>query len=67
MAKAGVVGPHATPRGLRHGLGVALAVASVPANVIQQVLGHADIQNTMIYLAAVGGERRALVGRAWDD
>ena len=65
MAAAGVTGPHANPRGLRHGLGVALALERVPVSTIQAVLGHSDVNNTMIYLHAVEDERRALVSRAW--
>ena len=65
MAKAGITGAKATPRGLRHSIGVMLAVNKVPINVIQTVLGHARIQNTMIYMQVVEEERRNLVSQVW--
>lgn len=65
MAAAGIDGPAASPKGLRHGFGVALALENVPASTIQQVLGHASIKNTLIYLDVHGEARRSLVGRAW--
>lgn len=49
MAAAGVSGPHATPKGLRHGFGVPAVMAGVPLNRVQKWLGHAQLQTTAIY------------------
>ena len=53
MRSAGVAGPQACPRGLRHSWGVAA------------VLGHADLSTTAIYATAIGAEHRELVARVW--
>lgn len=65
MAKAGITGKKATPRGLRHSMGVILALNKVPANTIKNVLGHAAIKNTLIYLEIIDDERRELVSQVW--
>ena len=65
MAKAGITGKKATARGLRHSMGVILALNKVPANTIKNVLGHAAIKNTMIYLDIIEDERRELVSQVW--
>jgi integrase len=65
MEVAEIVGKHATPRGLRHSMGVSLAMNKVPANIIQKVLGHASEANTMVYLDVVQDERRELVSQVW--
>ncbi len=65
MAEVGITGPGASPKGLRHGMGVALAMNGVPATVVQKVLGHSRIENTLIYLELVGREKRELVSRVW--
>lgn len=65
MHKAGITGVRATARGLRHSMGVALALSNVPLNTIKKLLGHRNINNTMIYLEIVEHERRELVSRAW--
>ena len=53
MAAAGVEGPQACPRGLRHGYGVAA------------VLGHASLDTTAVYTTAIRAEARELVARVW--
>ena len=40
MRTAGIDGPQACPRGLRHSLGVAAVTAGVPLPTIAAVLGH---------------------------
>ena len=65
MEKAGITGRKATARGLRHSMGVILALNKVPANTIKNVLGHAAIKNTMIYLDIIEDERRELVSQVW--
>ena len=42
MAAARLEGPHASPKGLRHGFGVAAVSAGIPLNLVQKWLGHAQ-------------------------
>ena len=65
MEEAGIRGVHATPKGLRHGFGVAGTQKEIPLNMIQKWLGHSDIQMTAIYTDAVGDEERKLAQRMW--
>lgn len=66
MLRAGITGPWAVPKGLRHGLGVeGTTEALVPLGVMQKWLGHARIETTAIYANAVGKEERALAERMW--
>jgi integrase len=44
-------------------MGVMLARERIPVNVIQKVLGHASVKNTMIYLNILDDERRQLVSQ----
>ena len=66
MERAGIQGPHATPKGLRHGFGVAALERGVPLNMLQKWLGHADMATTAIYGNAVGLEERHIAERLWD-
>ena len=65
MSTAGIDGPKACPRGLRHSYAVAAVVAGVPLTTIAAVLGHADVSTTAIYATAIGAEARELVSRIW--
>lgn len=65
MAAAGVAGPQATPRGLRHGFAVAAISAGAPLNLVQRWLGHSDIATTAIYANAIGAEERRIAARMW--
>ena len=65
MARAGVRGPQASPKGLRHGFGVAAVTAGVPLNLVQKWLGHAQLSTTAIYADAVGEEEHAMAARMW--
>ena len=65
MLTAGIDGPQACPRGLRHSYGVAAVVAGVPLTTIAAVLGHADVSSSAIYTTAIGVEQRALIARIW--
>ena len=65
MKKAEITGKNASSRGLRHSMGVMLAQNKIPVNVIQQILGHKYIKNTMIYMQIVGQERRDMISQAW--
>lgn len=65
MLTCGVRGPHATPKGLRHGFGVAAVTAGVPLNLVQKWLGHAQVQKTAIYADAMGAEAQELARKMW--
>jgi integrase len=65
MRAAGVKGPQATPKGLRHGFGVAAIQAGIPLNLLQRWLGHAQLTTTAIYANAVGPEERNIAARMW--
>lgn len=65
MGRAGISGPHACPRGMRHGFGVAAISAGVPVTLVQRWLGHAQLETTAIYLAVTGLEERRFAARLW--
>lgn len=66
MQAAGVAdGPHAVPKGLRHGFGIHAIRSGVPLPLVQRWLGHADLATTAIYLQAVGNEEREFAARMW--
>ena len=65
MHTAGVKGPQACPRGLRHSYGVAAVIAGVPLPTIAAVLGRASPTTTAIYTTVIGAEARDLVSRVW--
>ncbi len=65
MNEAGITGTKSTAKGLRHSMGVMLALDKVPLHTIQQILGHRSINNTRIYAEVVGEERRGMVSRVW--
>ena len=58
-------GPQASPRGLRHGFGVAAVTAGIPLNLVQKWLGHAQLSTTAIYADAVGAEEKSIASRMW--
>ncbi len=65
MAAATLDGPHASPKGLRHGFGVAAVSAGIPLNLVQKWLGHAQLTTTAIYADAVGAEEKDIAQRMW--
>lgn len=69
MDRAGITGPQATGKGLRHGFGVAMLTAKkpLPLHVLAQLMGHTDTKTTEIYLQVVDEEKRKLVIEAWED
>ena len=55
VAVAGIAdGPHACPKGLRHGFGVQAVSKGIALNMVQKWLGHAQLTTTAIYANAVG-------------
>ncbi|MEJ6404324.1 tyrosine-type recombinase/integrase [Yoonia sp. 2307UL14-13] len=65
MREAGIIGVHASPKGLRHGFGIHALQSDVPLNLLQKWMGHADIETTAIYANACGPEERAIAARMW--
>ncbi len=67
MHRAGIDGPQATAKGLRHGFGIAMLTGDKPAplHIVADLLGHASTKTTEIYTQATGEERRAMVMQAW--
>ncbi len=55
----------ATSRAVRHAFGAGARLESVGLELIQELLGHADIRTTAIYTRVVGPEMRMIVGRTW--
>ena len=65
MMRAGITGPMACPKGLRHGFGIRAAGCSISTNLIQRWMGHASPVTTAIYLDAAGAEERQFASRMW--
>ena len=65
MEAADIAGPQASPKGLRHGFGVACIEKGIPLNLVQRWLGHAQLATTAIYADAVGEEERGIAARLW--
>lgn len=65
MAGADIRGPHASPKGLRHGYGVNAIASGVTLNMVQRWLGHAKMETTAIYADAMGEEELAIADRMW--
>jgi len=63
MAEAGISGPRATPKGLRHGFALAILEADspVPLHILRDLLGHSPTKTTEIYDKAVGAKKRRMV------
>jgi integrase/recombinase XerD len=65
MVAAGIVGPPASAKGLRHGFAIAALEKNVPLNVVSRWLGHSNLQTTTIYANFSGREERSLAARLW--
>jgi|TARA_R110001592_G_C13190379_1_gene752509 integrase/recombinase XerD len=65
MAQAGISGPDATPKGLRHGFGVKAAADTRNPRLVQKWLDRRHLETTVIYMDAVGDEERELATRMW--
>jgi integrase/recombinase XerD len=59
-------GPHASPKGLRHGFGVTAVGKGIPLNMVQKWLGHAQLSTTSIYCDAAGEEEALIAARMWN-
>ena len=65
MVVAELDGPHASPKGLRHGFGVAAVSAGIPLNLVQRWLGHAQARTTAVYAEVVGAGEKDIASRMW--
>lgn len=65
MEAADISGDHATPKGLRHGFGVRMAMQTRNPRLVQKLLGHSNLETTAIYMDLVGDEARTEVLGAW--
>jgi integrase/recombinase XerD len=65
MLAARLDGAAASPKGLRHGFGVAAVTAGIPLNLVQKWLGHAQLSTTAVYANAVGAEEKDIARRMW--
>jgi integrase/recombinase XerD len=65
MNAAGVGGTQASPKGLRHGFGVAAVQGRIPLNWVRRWLGHAQLSTTAIYAEALGAEARDIAAGLW--
>ena len=63
--KAGIHGPWASPKGLRHGFAVNAITRGVPLTFIKRWLGHSSLETTEIYLQAIGPEEYEIASRMW--
>ena len=67
MVQAGIEGPQACPKGLRHGFGVHAVQYGVQLNMVQKWMGHASMSTTALYTNAMGPEERAIARRMWTE
>jgi site-specific recombinase XerD len=58
-------GPHASPKGLRHGFGITAISKGIALNMLQKWLGHAQLSTTAIYADAMGKEEQSIAARMW--
>ncbi|HXC54409.1 MAG TPA: site-specific integrase [Rhizomicrobium sp.] len=65
MKAAGIADAMCKPKALRHGFAVEAGQRGVSLNIVQRWLGHARIETTAIYAAALGEEERKLARRTW--
>ena len=56
MEAAAIAGPQASPKGLRHGFGVRLAMKTRNPSLVQRMLGHASLETTAIYMVLISLE-----------
>lgn len=65
MSEAGIEGPQACPKGLRHGFGIHAVLSGIQIHMLKKWMGHADIKTTAIYATAVGREEFKLAEQMW--
>jgi integrase len=65
MREAGIEGPQATPKGLRHGFGVRSTEKTRNPRLVMKWLGHRSLDKTIIYMDVIGEEERAAAAKMW--
>jgi integrase len=65
MVAANIVGPQATPKGLRHGFAVTALQGGVPITMVKRWLGHSRLSTTEIYAEAIGPEEQMIASLLW--
>jgi integrase len=65
MRAARLVGPQATPRGLRHSFGVTSLQSGVPITLVKRWMGHSRLSTTEIYLDVMGPEEVSFAQLFW--
>lgn len=66
MKEAEIKGAQASAKGLRHGFGVRAAEKTRNPRLVQKWLGHTSIENTLIYMDAIGQEERKAALSMWE-
>jgi integrase/recombinase XerD len=67
MDAAAIIGPHTSPKALRHAFAISALQAGVPITLVKKWLGHSRISTTEIYADAVGEEERSFAMRLWNS
>lgn len=65
MARAGVYGPHACPKGLHHGFGVHAVLYSGSMHLLQRWLWHTRLETTPTYADVGGPDEIAVADGLW--
>jgi hypothetical protein len=60
MDRAGISGPQATPKGLRHAFGIAMVTSEnpLPLHILADLMGHSSTATTEIYTRILAGEKQ---------
>ena len=66
MKAAGIEGPQATPKGLRHGFGVRASEKTRNPRLVMKWLGHRSLDTTIIYMDVIGQEERNAARKMWE-
>jgi integrase len=66
MRAANIAGCPSSPRGFRHGFGVAGVQAGIPLTLLQKWLGHSRLATTAIYTDVAGPEELLHATRLWN-
>ncbi len=66
MQVAGIEGPQATAKGLRHGFGVRATEKTRNPRLVMKWLGHMSLNTTIIYMDVIGQEERAAARKMWE-
>ncbi len=64
MQAAGIEGPQATSKGLRHG--VRATEKTRNPRLVMKWLGHMSLDTTIIYMDVIGQEERAAARKMWE-